>query len=559
MRYLLPGAVCRVPLDSHTKMHRPVICRRGREGGLEQFLQRAFRVRIALVADSEVWPDAVTLIYEDEVGQRHTLCRSKLKDVTNADPDGPIYIPIESYAQGETAQTIQHCDKDPTVLLSFTDTFIDLKELKNKDDELRDSLLENQTEIQRLQLDVKRIPEIEAAKKVADQQLATLKTQKAGDVVALEQKLATERQFRDGLVTKLNTLLKAVNSTLTSEDLKSITAGMDGSTLAVGKAEFEAVQKLVNDLATSIDTLSTDLKTQIGDTVTKINEQLRAWTAKEQETQNKIEELRRDLERQKIKLDIAFIRKVTKDATDFETKLVELKKSVPKVRDAFKRRRELFHSRRELRSRIFTTRQAFATVMNKNLASAVVDYGVSLRFHEGTLSKEFEEIIKTQMGWRTSQVPKAQLIASRIAPVALLNAIDKKDTTVLEDITDENGVRVFSKTEAQEVIAKLKEWSAFVAIERCMFEDRPEIKVSRTIHSTDGTKTYQTKDLSKLSLGQQHLYEPDLAVIMGQEVFVHADRKFGDKRIVRRFTDVWQRIGGGGVQIARQATLTPTP
>ena len=455
------------------------------------------------ILDSEVWPDAITLVYEDEVGQRQTLSRSKLNEVTNADPDGPTYIPIESYAQGETAQTIQHCDKDPTVLLSFTDTFIDLKELTDKDDELRDSLLENQTEIERLQLDVKRIPEIEAAKKVADQQLATLKTQKAGDVVALEQKLATERQFRDGLITKLNTLLKAVNSALTSEDLKNITAGMDGSTLAVGKAEFEAVQKLVNDLATSIDTLSTDLKTQIGDTVAKINEQLKTWTAKEQETQNKIEELRRDLEKQKIKLDIAFIRKVTKDATDFETKLAELKKSVPKVRDAFKRRRELFHSRREVRSKVFTTRQAFATVMNKNLASAVVDYRVSLRFHEGTLSEELEEIVKAQMGWRTSQVPKAQLIASRISPVTLLDAIDKKDTTVLEAITDENGGRVFSKTDAQEIVAKLKDWSGYVAIERCMFEDRPEIKVSRTIDHADGTKTHQTKDFSKLSLGQQ--------------------------------------------------------
>ena len=123
------------------------------------------------IVDSEVWPDSITLIYEDEVGQRHTLSRSKLNEVSNEDPNGPTHIPIESYGQGETAETIQHCDKDPAVLLAFTDGFVDLKEMQPKDADLRDALLANQTEIERLQLDVNRIPEIESAKKVSDQQL----------------------------------------------------------------------------------------------------------------------------------------------------------------------------------------------------------------------------------------------------------------------------------------------------------------------------------------------------------------------------------------------------
>jgi len=455
------------------------------------------------IVDSEVWPDAITLIYEDEVGRQHTLTRSKLNPVVNSDPDGPLVLSIESYGQGETAETIQHCDEDPAILLTFLDGFVDLAEMNRRDDELRELLLTNQTLIERLQLDLNRIPEIEVAKKVADQQVATLKTQKASEVVELEEKLANGRKFRAQLIEKLSELLKSINSSLSGEDLKNLAAGMDGNTLAVGKAEFDAVIALVQSLATEVETLSAQLKTKVRTSTDEINVQLNVWATKERETQAKIEDIRRELEKQKIKLDIAFIRKVTKDASDHATKLVELKKSTPKQLDAFKQRRELLQERRELKSRMFTTRQAFATVITKNLASTVVDYRVTVRFHEGVFSKELEEQIKTVMGWRTSQVPKAQLIAESLSPVALLDAIERSDTSALEKIVDENKTRVFSRAEASDILAKLKVWAPNVAIQRCSFEDRPEILVAKTVTHPDGSKAYPVKDFSKLSLGQQ--------------------------------------------------------
>ena len=76
------------------------------------------------IVDSEVWPDEISLVYEDEVGQQHTLTRSKLNDISNADPDGPTWIAIESYGQRETAETIQHCDKDPTILTKLLASWI---------------------------------------------------------------------------------------------------------------------------------------------------------------------------------------------------------------------------------------------------------------------------------------------------------------------------------------------------------------------------------------------------------------------------------------------------
>jgi len=453
--------------------------------------------------DSEVWPDQITLIYEDEVGRRHTLTRAKLTNVTNADAHGPTTIAIESYGQGDTAKTIQHCDKDPGVLLTFLDRFIQLAPLRERDEQLRTGLLANQTEIERLQLDLNRIPEIDAAKKVADQQVAVLKAQKAGEVVELEQKLANGLQFRDLLVDQLNAIIKTSDDSTVSADLKSLTAGLDGSTLAVGKAEFDAVNALITGLAADVDALAGQLRGKVNAAVDQINLQLKQWVAKEAETRTKIEDLRRELEKQKIKLDMAFIRKVTKDATDYATKLVELRKSGPKQQEAFRVRRELLRERRELRGRIFTTRQAFATAINGYLASAVVDFRVTVKFHEGRFSPALEEHIKTQMGWRTSQVPKAQLIAERLSAFVLLDAVDAMNPQPLEDLTDADGNRVFSKPEAVAVLTKLKERAVYVGIERCAFEDRPEIKVGRTVVHADGSKTHPVRDFAKLSLGQQ--------------------------------------------------------
>lgn len=455
------------------------------------------------IVDSEVWPDEISLVYEDEVGQQHTLTRSKLNQTLNADPDGPTWISIESYGQGETAETIQHCDKDPAILLKFLDGFMDLSEMNQADTAFREGLRENEILIDSLQQNINRISDTEKAKLIADGQVAALKAQKASEVVELEEKLAKERRFRDQLKTNLSTLLTSINECLTSEDLRTLTAEQDGAKLAVGKTEFETVKTLVTDLANDVDALSTQLKTKVTEASTKIVAQLRSWAAKEKDTQAKIEDIRRELEQQNIKLDIAFIRQVTKGATDLAARLAELKKSVPKQQEAVKARRALLKARLELKSKLFTTRQAFATVMNNNLSTTVVDYKVTIRFHEGVLSTDFEDLIKTAMGWRTSQVPKARLVASQLSPITLLDAIDRKNTNKLEQIVDLGNNRVFTKAEADEVLTIMTQWGNKSALQRCAFEDRPEIKVGKMVIKEDGSKAYPVRDFSMLSLGQQ--------------------------------------------------------
>lgn len=118
------------------------------------------------------------------------------------------------------------------------------------------------------------------------------------------------------------------------------------------------------------------------------------------------------------------IRKITKDAVAFAANLIELKKRIPKQKEAFTERWRLLQARAEVKTKIFNALQAFSVSMNRNLVAAVVDYKVAIRFHEALLSPELKELTKTTMGWRTSQVPKAALIASNMSPSALLPTVD---------------------------------------------------------------------------------------------------------------------------------------
>lgn len=475
----------------------------GKSTLLESLRAASGNAAASTIIDSEVWPDAISLVYEDEVGQRHTLTRSKLCEVMNGDPVGPTAVNIESYGQGETADTIQHCDRDPTILLRFLDGFIDLGELRKQDEALRDAILANQTVIETLQQSINQIVPTEKAKGIADTQVAALKKQNASQVVELEEKLAKERRFRDGLKRNLDQLLTSITNSLSGVELRKVTADIDGDAFAVGKAEFEVVKALVDDLAVEIDTLSGQLKQKVVTADGKIAAQLQVWIRREKETQDKIEEIRRDLEKQKIKLDIAFIRKVTKEAADLQARLTELKKSQPKQQEALKERKRLIQERATLRGKIFNARQAFATTMNVNLAAAVVDYRVKIQFYEGLLSSELEELIKTTMNWRTSQIPRATLIAATLSPPKLLAAVIANDTSQLEKLKDVAGNHIFSKADATDILAKLGEWQPRCALERIAFEDRPEIKVSQAIDNPDGTKAYRVRDFTKLSLGQQ--------------------------------------------------------
>jgi ABC-type lipoprotein export system ATPase subunit len=454
--------------------------------------------------DSDVWPDQIFMLYRDQAGREHVLGKSKFYDVINhTDPAGGItQTPIESYGQGETAETIQHCDKDPSILLGFLDDFIDLRVLKAEDESLREQLLANQTQIERLRLEANVLPEMQKAKLHAEGQLKTLKEQNAASIVELEEKLARGRKFKKELVDQLNGLFKTYREALADTRLGDLVAGLNGSELVVGQEEFGRVKNLIDGYVQTIRGLAGNVQKASKDTIDAVNLELNQWTTREAEVQNKIDTIRRELEGKGVKLDLAYIRKVTKDVTDFTSRVNELIAKQGLLSKTVESRRELVQLRRQLRSRIAITRNAFATQLNENLRSTIVDYFVDVRFHEGVLSREAENIIKDAMGWRTSQVPRASLIASQLPPLRLIEAISKLETKIFTDIKDHDGNAVFSHADARAIFTTLNQEPVRHSLERCQFEDRPEITVTKEVEGPKG-KQYLRRDFSKLSLGQQ--------------------------------------------------------
>lgn len=455
--------------------------------------------------DSEVWPDRISLIYRDKVGNQFILTRNKSEDVANqTDPvDGTTFIPIESYGQGETAETIQHCDKDPSVLLKFLDSFVDINSSKTRDREICDQLLTNQTLIERLSIEVNTIPDIEKAKKIADAQLKTLKEKEATKVVSLEEKLAKERVFRRELVENLQNLLKSVKESLSNENLASLILNLDGASLAVGKEQFQQVKTIVEGLLAKIKKISGDVDKECQTVIAAIKTQLAEWGKKETEAQAEIEKIRKELETRGIKLDIAYIRKITKDVSDFEFKIKNLTAKKVELIKAQQERKKLIEERIEIKSKEFAIRTAFARVITQNLRSTVVDYSVTVKYYEGVFSPNLEDMLISALNWRTSRVPKAKIIASKFSPLQLIDIVQNKKVDSIKNLKDFDGSPIFTASDAQSIIEVLKTPATIFSLERCSFDDKPEIIITREVTKPNGEKGFVSRDFSKLSLGQQ--------------------------------------------------------
>jgi predicted metal-dependent phosphoesterase TrpH/ABC-type lipoprotein export system ATPase subunit len=455
--------------------------------------------------DNEVWPERISLVYEDETGRQTIFTKDKLKELINTtDPShGLSQAQIESFGQGETAQTIQHCDKDPSVLIKFFDSFVDFETLKNDDDDVCESLLNNQTAIERLSLEIETIPHVTKAKNNADEQVKALKEKNAKEVVDLEEGLANERALRGELTTHLNALITDIKKSLSDKTVFNLVVGFKEDKIIIGKEEFNAVKKIVQDFSTAIDGHSSNITKDAGEVVAKLKEKIASWKEKESQAQNKIEEIRKEIEGKGGKLDIAFIRKVTKDASDYGVRLNELNQKKREVERLVEERKTLIAKRKEIKEKIFKKRYEFIYKIDENLKATVVDFGIDVKIHQGLHSPELAAIIKDSMGWRTSQVPKSDVIASHISHNDLLDSIKKKQSKLLQEIKHGDQSGFFTKQESDQIIATLLSFPILGQIERCQFEDIPSITLAGKIIGTDGKDKYVSKDFSKLSLGQQ--------------------------------------------------------
>lgn len=457
------------------------------------------------VVDNEVWPDSVKLYYEDESGQILEFQRAKFNHTINfTNPQNGLQtITIESFGQGETASTIQKCGKDPEVLLNFIDTFIDVKPYLSQDEIVRTELLENQTLIERLKIEIDSIPTIKQALTNAKAQLEALKNNKAKEIVEYEEGIANERTLRNHLSQNLDEHINNISEGLNTDLLIESINTLEENQILVGKEEFKDVSKLIENYKKSISEKSSIVVEESTALKTSIIELVDKWKTKEVEILKKIEAKRIDLEQQGIKLDMSFIRKVTKDVSDFDAKLKDLELKNKRFEELKKDRNELLKTRKENLDFLFNERYKFIYNINNNLKGSVVDYEVEIDVKKQNLSTELTEIIKNIMGYRTTQVTKSEIIVRNINYFELIRLILRKDINPIINIKNETNQSIFTEDDANQIITKLGDFTVLGQIQRVIIKDFPSIKIKKKKQEDDGSVKVIERDFSKLSMGQQ--------------------------------------------------------
>lgn len=458
------------------------------------------------VVDSEVWPQKIELKYTDEAGQTIEFSREKNNETQNiTDPiNGISKIDIESYGQGETADTIQHSDENPTVLIDFLDEFLDLQTLVSEDKEIIAELLENQSESRKLRLELLSLDETKKALKNEQKKLENLKKQKAGDLVKYQNALIKERQIRKDLIDDLKQLIQTYRDILNDEETFENFEQLSDDEIVVGKDYFQKVKDIVSDFSTIVKSKAGELNEALGTKVEELRTELKNWAAKEKTIQSQMDTKKKELEAQGIPFDLGKINQISKDIIDLTSRVKKLESSKKLLAQLQKDRKELMTRRKDIKQRIFYFRNDFAQTINENLKNTLDGLFINVKYDQGNYSDEFEQLLKVTMDWRTSQVPRANLITKRLSPIEFVDVCIRKDVNALTALEDEEGKRFVGEYEAQNIINRILKDFTYEEFEALPFEDRPSISVTRLYKDEDTGKTLRnTKSISQLSLGQQ--------------------------------------------------------
>ena len=456
------------------------------------------------VVDSDVWPDDISLFYEDETGKVIEFRRSKngyAFNHTDGD-DGLQRVPMECYGQSETADTIKNSDEDPRNLLDFLDGFLEIEHLKLEDENVCQLLLDNQSTLGKLRIEVAAIKDTERQLNALKEKKSRLEQDKVGDLVKHQIALVKEKGLRKDLIEQLNNLAKSYREVLKDSTLFEYFDEFSDDEIIVGKDQIAEVKKLVNEFSQIVSGKSDELNLALEEKIDLLKVQLESWKSKESEIQKQIDDKKAELEKAGIPFDIGKINQIAKDLEYYEKRLRKLQADQVELKKKEKERAELLKQRIELKKSIYKERYSFSTLINNNLKNSVDGLFVSAKFTESGYSPRFEELLKQMMGWRTSQVKRSEIIASHMSPIAFSSEVKHRRKSTFEKLLDENGSQVFSDEDIERIFDRVGENNSYEDFQALTYEDRPHILVTKVV-DVGGHKRNISKSISKLSLGQQ--------------------------------------------------------
>lgn len=457
----------------------------------------------ARIVDSEVWPEEIDLFFEDETSKNIHFKREKnsiVLNITDSD-EGIQKVVIDSYGQGETADTIQHSDDNPKMLLNFLDTFIDIKALTSEDNDVRNLLLENQSSLNKARLEVAAIEETKRQILNLDGKKKRLEQDKVGDLVKHQIALIAETGIRKKIIEDLKGLISKYREIFKDNEVFTYFKDFPTNSVIIGNTEFIEIKKIVEEFSTIVANKSQELNDALNTKMSELNIQLKSWKGKEAETLAKIEEKKTELEKSGIPFDLGKINQIAKDLEYYNNRLRILTETDKKRIVLEGERKELIKRRVQIRNDIYRQRHSFSLKINDNLKNSVDGFFVKSSFSQGLYSPTFEVALKQAMDWRT--VTKAEIIASNISPLDFCNYIRNSNPSEFIKLKDSDERRIFSDADINNIIQKCKNNYCFEEFEALEFEDRPSLQVTKIVKDSYGKTKNITKSIAKLSLGQQ--------------------------------------------------------
>lgn len=456
------------------------------------------------VIDSEVWPGELSLFWRDGAGQEHCLQKLTGETVTNLkDGDyGPVSFPMECYGQGETTKLGHRAKTDPLALLNYLDRFVDLNEALSAENAARDRLLELQNKIEEAEQQVAQIPRTERDLATTQQQLQATEKAKAAEVIKLQRKLADEREVRVKIKETWDAALAVVAARGMTQKVEDIRTVADPSTITVGASELQKIIGGAEALAGEASRTYATIEQHANAFSTIVAHELRSWKAKDEEAKRTIETKRQELEAQGVRLDMTFIQKLAADEARYKKTLETLNKWKPDLTALKAERAKVLKDRWGARNRVAAIRAAYGKKASETLRASLTDLQVTLKFVADGCAPDAAEQIQQMMGWRTNQVRRATLITEKLTLPKLLEAIEKRNESVITALAYDDGTQPFNTQDASEIITRLGEPKVKYALERCAVHDLPRLVVSKKVVRA-GKEQHLTREFSKLSLGQQ--------------------------------------------------------
>ena len=167
------------------------------------------------------------------------------------------------------------------------DAFLDLDLLKTQDSEYVDLLRSNQSEMNKLRINIVSLPDAKKALENERRKLKAMEQTKAAEIVKLHNALLQERDFRKTLIQELRNLVKTYRDILGNTDLFEKVAEMSDDRIVVGKEYFSNVKSIINAFSILVSSKSKELNDALNAKIAELNTQLELWNAKESEIQER--------------------------------------------------------------------------------------------------------------------------------------------------------------------------------------------------------------------------------------------------------------------------------